>query len=155
MQQEPLLDTNALVHLARQTQVGQTLMAELELATETPIFLSGVTVGEVEFLGRLRNWQEKTIKRMTDQVRKSLVINLDFPGLPEAYADIQYEIKVVRKPAITNRDNDVWIAATARATSTCLVTSEKWFKQIGGTLIDLAYFDANTGAVTWLLREKP
>lgn len=154
MEQEPLLDTNALVHLARQTQVGRKLMAQLALAPETPVFLSAVSVGEVEFLGRLRGWQEQTIKRMADQVRKSLVINLDFPGLPEAYADIQYEVKVNRKPAITNRDNDVWIAATARATSTCLVTSEKWFKNIGGTLIDLAYFDANTGVVTWMRRSE-
>lgn len=154
MDQEPLLDTNALVHLSRQTEVGKKLLAELQLDAKTPVFLSAVSVGEVEFLGRLRSWSSTTIERMVSQIRKSLVINLDQPGVPEAYADLQYEMRVNRRPATPNRDNDIWIAATARATSTCLVTSEKWFRDHCSALVDLAYFDAQSGQITCTRRSQ-
>lgn len=147
-----LLDTNALVHLARQKSVGQHLKSELSMLDDTPIIISSISLGEVQFFGLSQNWHEETIKFLMAKISRSIVINPDGYGVAKAYAEIQYQTKVVAKPAHVGGENDVWVAACAMATGTCLVSSDKWFKYIGGKLIDLAFFDANNGAVEWLLR---
>lgn len=143
-----LLDTNAFIHLARGKSIATQVLADLKLDRSSAFFMSAVSVGEIEFLGLQSGWGQSTKDRLSAAVQRSLVIDLNFPGLYQAYAEIQFEARVRRKPSINNKDNDVWIAASARATGACLVSADKWFLNIGGSLINLAYFDANTGAVS-------
>lgn len=144
---EYLLDTNTFVHIARNDGVAQHLSTELGLAKDTPVIASSITLGEIEFFARYRNWKEKTIAAMKKQCSSAFLINPDSTGVAVAYADIK-----VATRSYSNRDNDVWIAASARAAGACLVSSDKWFCKIGGSLVDLAFYDANSGQVSWYRR---
>ncbi len=151
---EFLLDTNAFVHIARDDQVAQILLSGLGLVKNNPVIASSITLGEIEFFGRHRGWNKKTVENMRMKMSSAFIINPDSRGVPSAYATIQYETRILRKPALANRDNDVWIAACALATGSCLVSSDKWYQNIGGSLIDLAFYDAKSGEVTFTNRVK-
>ncbi len=67
-----------------------------------------------------------------------------------AYAAIQYRVKIESKPAVPNRDNDIWIAACARAAKLVLVTGEKWFDYVAGGLVSVHRYDTHTGNTVYL-----
>jgi tRNA(fMet)-specific endonuclease VapC len=141
---EFLLDTNAFVQIARSGAVGQRLLAELGLSQESAVIASSVTLGEIEYLARYRGWNAATIDVMKKRTSSAFLINPDGAGVSVAYSEIKDATR-----SVSNRDNDVWIAASARATGACLVSSDNWFLEVGGFLLDLAHFDSKTGKVTW------
>lgn len=141
---EYLLDTNTFVRIARNDVVAQQLSSELGLTKDSPVIASSVTLGEIEYFARHRNWNAATIAAMKQQCNSAFLINPDSGGVAIAYADIKQATR-----SVSNRDNDVWIAASARAAGACLVSSDKWFLNVGGSLVDLALYDAKTGQVSW------
>jgi len=124
------IDTNALVHWVRQDVTGQYLLQTyaLEQRVERPL-MSTVVEGEIRGLARCWNWGQKKL-RMLDLILAELVrIESSHPDIVQVYADLYYEDQ---RGGHNTGENDLWIAATAKASGAKLLTCDgdfDWMKK--------------------------
>ncbi|MGL6074771.1 MAG: quinone-dependent dihydroorotate dehydrogenase [Fimbriiglobus sp.] len=133
-----LLDTCVLVHLVRGDIDGKRIQRDFNLkAFYGECMISVVTWGEMEKLGREFGWDNKKLKVMRDLLEQLITIDIkkDEPEIISAYADIDHASS---QRGIHMGKNDVWIAATARATGYELLTMDKDFDHLS-ELIQLRY----------------
>jgi len=109
-----LLDTNVLVHLVRGGSIGQRINRELRLTDrpERPI-ISVVTVGELHALARKLGWGGGKRSMLDELVRQLVVVDINFDGVIQRYAEIDHFSEKETKPARPLGQNDMWIAACA------------------------------------------
>jgi predicted nucleic acid-binding protein len=120
-----LLDTTILVHWARQDRTGQFLRNNylLDQRLERPLFS---TVSEGEILGLAKCWKWGAPKRnaLAALVNELVRFESSSPEVVEAYAELYFEDQ--RRSKHTG-ENDLWIAACAKATDSILLTCDKDF----------------------------
>lgn len=143
-----LLDTSILVHLIRDSTVGRKVNETLHLTSrpDRPL-ISVVTVGEVQALALKLGWADKKVKVLDALVRQLVIVHLHQGDIISRYATIDCFCEKELKPARRMSQNDMWIAATAAATSSTLVTSDLDFNQLAGKHIQLVSIDARTGEI--------
>lgn len=137
-----ILDTNILVSYLRGRTLGQWIEATYRLSTSpvTPL-ISVVTEGELWSLAWQFGWGEEKKRQLQLILRNFVAIQLDQPGVIEAYAEIDsFSIQNGRRMG----KNDVWIAAAARYSGTLLLTTDKDFDHLDPQFITRCYIDPNS-----------
>lgn len=137
-----LLDTSIVVHLIRWKDLGQRIDAEYGLtkARETP-FVSVVSLGEARSLAAQWKWGPGKVERLHRLFHELVVVGIESEPVLAAYAEID-----VHSHAVGRRmgKNDVWIAATAVATSATLLTCDQDFDHLQGSLLDRVLISATS-----------
>lgn len=133
-----VLDTNVVLHLVRGNEFGRRIDASygLQHRPYRP-FVSIVTVGELLAFATRREWGPSRIAELNQLVNQLIVLDIN-RAIIERYAAIHAFLVGSGK---TVGDNDVWIAATAAATSALLITTDKDFDPLAGTHIQLSRFE--------------
>jgi predicted nucleic acid-binding protein len=133
-----LLDTSVLVHLARRDPTGQWVEREYSIATraERPL-ISTITEGEILGFARQRNWGPTKMSALSDMLGELVRVEAGLPEVVDAYADLSVLDLV---GGHNTKDNDLWIAATAKATSASLLTCDH----------DFDWFDPSVIRVHWI-----
>jgi tRNA(fMet)-specific endonuclease VapC len=135
-----LLDTSVLVHLLRNDVVGQRMDAEQELRsrTERPL-ISIVTHGELLAFAKKRKWGARRVSDLESLITELVIVDIRSRPVLSAYAEVDAYCEGNGK---TLSKNDLWIAATAIATSATLITNDKDFDPLqDGGLLSRIYYD--------------
>jgi len=129
-----LLDTNILVHCVRNNALGQRILATYGLLVlPDPPRISIVTHGELRSLAVQFGWGLPKVQIMETLLSRFVSVPLDRPGLIQAYADLDaYSRTIGRRMG----KNDLWIAATARATGAKLLTTDADFDHLHPAFLD-------------------
>ena len=133
-----LLDTSVLIHLVRNNWIGRSIESRFRLRTrvEKPV-ISIVTVGEILAFARKLSWGASRME-IVNQLFHDLVV-LDFSDrVLSLYAEIDCFLQRSGKPI---QQNDIWIAATAIATGTHLLTTDKDFDPLYPAYLDRTWID--------------
>ncbi|MGH7149813.1 MAG: type II toxin-antitoxin system VapC family toxin [Planctomycetota bacterium] len=134
-----LLDTDILVHLARGKEPARRLDERYRLRTlrEKP-FLSIVTVGEMLAFARSSGWGEEKRERLAEIARELVIVDIRPGPIVEAFAELK---TFAKEQGEAIGDNDLWIAATARAIGACLLTTDRDFDFLDGRFIRREWID--------------
>ena len=137
-----LPDTNILVHYGRESPLYRRIEEQYPLApTDPQPLLSVITRGEILAFADRNHWGETRRQRSDKFVAQCKVLPLEHPGIIEAYSELDM---YSRSKGRTMGDNDLWIAATARATGATLLTTDKDFDHLHPKLISREWIDPNT-----------
>lgn len=133
-----MLDTNVVVHLIRQDMSGQRLLQQyrLDQRPERPLF-STVTEGEIMGLARCWKWGKKRISALADLLGEFVRFEASLTEVTGAYAELYHEDQ---QNGWRVGENDLWIAACAKATSSVLLTCDRDFLRISSQLVRVEYF---------------
>jgi tRNA(fMet)-specific endonuclease VapC len=120
-----LLDTSVVVHLARNDGTGRRIEKDFALTSrvERPL-ISTVAEGEVLGLARYRNWGQEKVARLQRLLAELVRVEAGMREIVDLYAELYAE---GRRNGQSCGQNDLWIAATAKATDAVLLTSDKDF----------------------------
>jgi len=128
-----LFDTNAFSDLMREHPQLDTRLASLSSADQ--IMICSVVRGEIQYgLVRLPTGQRR---QMLEAKAAKLFAILPCAPVPEAAGDYYAQIKVTRQQqGLSLDENDLWIAATARALGAVLVSRDRDFQHIDGLQVE-------------------
>jgi tRNA(fMet)-specific endonuclease VapC len=136
-----VLDTNVLVHAIRRSELGERLLDEYNLlARPHSTIISYVTLAELFVLGRRNGWGERKLQFIETVRMNMIVAPIERDSILQAYVDID----IATKGKVIGK-NDLWIAATAQATGAYLVTTDRDFKPLVGSDLNLVLIDPETG----------
>lgn len=134
-----LLDTGIVVLLCRGGDAGNKLDATYALTTRRDVpFLSVISVGELLAFARNASWGGRKETRLRDLLANLVIVDVNREPVLNAYADLSAHLKRAGRPM---GQNDVWIAATARATGATLLTIDTDFDALHPSLIRREYVD--------------
>ena len=134
-----LLDTNIFVNLIRDNAIGQRLKRERQfLMTEVVPAYCIVTEGELRSLALQWAWGHDKLEQMRYLLDYFRPISIENPETIQAYAVIDAQSK---SQGLTMGKNDVWIAAAAYVTGFELLTTDRDFDHLHGTLITRTLVD--------------
>ena len=124
-----VLDTSAVIVLARNRQAAELLRKLLGLdSTSRDVLISVVTLGEAMAFARKSNWGAAKVRNLEDLLEsQAKLVGLDDPKIVEFYAEFDHYASKRAKPARPMGQNDLWIAATARALDAELATLDRDF----------------------------
>ena len=120
-----LLDTNIVVALVRDNDLGKFVDQTYRLTSGTNSFLlSVVSVGELYALAMKFGWGSQKQETLSKLISTLPVVDIHDSTLLQAYGQLDaLSDKAGRKMG----KNDVWIAATAHVTNTTILTTDKDF----------------------------
>ena len=120
-----LLDTSVVLHLARNDATGQAIDADYSLASrrDRPL-ISSITEGELLGLAYSRHWGQHKLDALHKMLGNLVRVDAGLPLVVEWYAKLHAEAKRRGAPC---GQNDLWIAATAKAAGAALLTCDKDF----------------------------
>lgn len=100
--------------------------------------ISAVTEGELRSLALQFMWGPDRLRKLEALLGRFVVVQLDLPGVYDAYAVID---NYSRQVGNEMGKNDVWIAATAKATGARLLTTDKGFDHLAPDYLSRDYID--------------
>jgi tRNA(fMet)-specific endonuclease VapC len=123
-----LLDTSVLLHLIRGGELGRYIRSTFKLddAAYRPL-VSIVTHGEIWALASRNRWgadKRAALRLMLDNL---VTIDLNDDAILAAYVETDAAARAAPGGARNLGDNDLWIAATARAADAVLLTTDRDF----------------------------
>lgn len=124
-----LLDTGVLVHLLRpHDPISRWIEATYGLAAraERPL-LATVVEAEVLSIARYAGWGDQRIQQLRHALDQLVRVEMDRPPIVEAYAELYCVARRQGRAIHDPNQNDLWIAATARATESVLLTHDADF----------------------------
>jgi len=134
-----LLDTNVLIHLARDNSIGRIIDARFGLRNPAQVpLLSIVTVGEALAFARKRDWGTAKTDQLQTLLRELIVVDVNSEPILQGYAEIDTYLTRRGNPI---EQNDIWIAATARATNSLLLTTDKDFNVLHPAYLNRVWID--------------
>lgn len=132
-----VLDTNILVDLVRDNERGRKINQCFQLTdrSERPLF-SSVTEGEILGLARLPKWRwgEPKLRQLGELLANLVRVNAGLPDVVDAYAELYAASYATGN---STGDNDLWIAATAKATGSVLLTRDTDFDWMDPALLTI------------------
>ena len=137
-----LLDTNVLVHLARQDATGAWIENRFALAArvDRPL-ISTIAEGEILGFARQRNWGPEKTTQLERLLGEVVRVDAGLSQVVDAYADLTV---LDVHGGHNTKDNDLWIAATAKATGAVLLTCDH----------DFDWLNPETITVVWIAQVK-
>ncbi len=128
-----LLDTSVLVHLARQDSTGVWIEDQFALSAraDRPL-ISTIKEGEILGFARQRTWGSAKITELTRLLGEVVRVDAGLPEVVDAYADLTV---LDVQGGHSTKDNDLWIAATAKATGAVLLTCDHDFDWLNPAMI--------------------
>jgi len=137
-----LLDTSVFIHVARNDSTGQHLLSTygLETRTERPLF-STISEGEVLALSRRWKWGNAKQARLRDLFAELVRIDAGLPEVIEAYAEL-HAISLAQ--GLNIGENDMWIAACAKAASAIVLACDTDFKRVPKSFVKVEVVDQAT-----------
>ena len=134
-----LLDTNILVALIRNNPLGRQIQARFNLrAFISRCMISVVTVGEMEKLAREFQWGNDKLTAMRGLLDQLIWIDINDPSIFQAYAEI--DVFTDGQGRVMGK-NDAWIAATAKASGSTLLTTDHDFDHLDPAFITRIWID--------------
>lgn len=146
-----VLDTNILIQIVRGKQIAREVSDYISSQENPEIFISIVSIAEVESLVTQWDWQEqkiKTLGRLLDNLI-TIDISMGHRELIDNYVALD-AFSQGKKPApngqmlsISSRNmgkNDLWIASTTLALGAELITMDGDFDHLDGTWIVVRKF---------------
>jgi tRNA(fMet)-specific endonuclease VapC len=129
------LDTNTVVHWVRQDANGKRILAQygLDRRQERPI-LSSIVEGELRGLARCWNWGAAKLKRLDDIFGELVRVDAGHADIVLHYANLYFEDQ---QGGHNTGENDLWIAATAKATGATLLTCDGDFAWMSPRLVSV------------------
>jgi len=120
-----LLDTSVVLHLARNDLTGKSIESQYSLTSrrERPL-ISSVTEGELLALAYSRQWGQRKIDALHEMLGNFVRVDAGLPEIVEWYAKLFAEARI---RGASRGQNDLWIAATAKAVGAVLLTCDKDF----------------------------
>jgi len=120
-----LLDTNIVIHLIRDNEVAKRVDAAFQIRhrTDRPL-ISVVTIGECLSLARQFGWGPAKVTTLEALLRELVVVSIDSRVVLERFGELHAWTKSIGRSLA---HNDLWIAATAAATSAHLITTDNDF----------------------------
>lgn len=148
MHRDFILDTNMLLHFVRGSTLAKQVVADyLLFQKQQLLFISVVSVGEIQSIATRRRWGGQKIQKLNILLEQLEVIRRFTNKIVQAYVDIdtysQGKHPTLALPkGMTARNmgkNDLWIAATARALGITLLTTDKDFTHLSSKLLQLQF----------------
>jgi|SRR5579863_3374106 len=123
-----LLDTNILLALVRDKDLGRQLSIQFDLkgAVHRPL-ISIVTVGEIWALADQFGFGEGKREFLRRVLATLVVLDISHASVLAAYVEVDRACRKAQGGARILSKNDLWIAATAKAAGAVLVTTDKDF----------------------------
>jgi tRNA(fMet)-specific endonuclease VapC len=121
-----LLDTSVVIHLARNDVTGQAIECRYSLTSrrDRPL-ISTVTEGELLGFAYFRRWGQHKLEALRTMLDNFVRVDAGLPAVVEWYAQFHAE---ARHRGTGLGQNDLWIAATARAAGAVLLTCDRDFE---------------------------
>jgi len=134
-----LLDTTIAIITVRNGKLAQYVEANYHLRT-SPLrpLISAVSIGELYAMALKNNWNVQKKEAIALIERELVVVDIYHPDIIQAYAEIDAATEPKGK---TLSKNDLWIAATAKATKSTLLTTDKDFNPLSPDHINLVWVD--------------
>ena len=131
------IDTDALVHWVRQDSTGQYLLQQyaLDRRAERPV-LSTIVEGEIRGLARCWNWGAAKLKRLDEILAELVRVDSGHPDIVQTYGELYFEDQ---QGGHNTGENDLWIAATAKATGAVLLTCDGDFGWLSPRLLQVEH----------------
>lgn len=134
-----LLDTNIIVHILRGSPLGRYLVDAQQLRARPDVSLiSVVIVGEIMSLSRQFGWGPQKVQLMRELLGELIIVDINSGPVLDAYADIDVW---AHQNGVVMGKNDLWIAATASATNSLLLTTDRDFDSLHGRFLQRGYYD--------------
>jgi len=136
-----LLDTGIVVLLCRGGEMGERLDARYAISArrEVPL-LSIISVGELLAFARNASWGGRKEARLHEILANLVIIGIDREPVLNAYADLSVHLKAAGRPI---GQNDLWIAACARAAGAVLLTTDTDFDVLHPDWVRREWVDQN------------
>lgn len=138
-----VLDTCILVNFVRNTILFQKLDAKYNfLSPKTMCFISIVSKAEILSIALSRSWKGQKLKKLDTILKNIDAIPIDGEDIVDAYTDIDvYSLgkhpKILPPSGFSAKKmgkNDIWIAATASVVGATLITTDKDFSHLQGSV---------------------
>ena len=136
-----MLDTNVVIHLARDDRTGRHIESTLSLTSrpEKPL-ISTVVEGELLGFAKYQGWGHKKLSQLLRLLAEFVRVEAGLREVVDAYAEIYADGRRSGNPC-GKQQNDLWIAATAKATNALLLTCDRDFDWMDGKHITRHYID--------------
>lgn len=138
------LDTNVLLFYVRDDETRKFIEQNYApFSAENRSVISIVSVGEIMVLASANNWGDKKLKLVQKLIDRLIIVELNYQDIINNYIEIEqfnrniHPSKTRKGSHIKMGKNDVWIAATAMATKSKLITSDKDFMHLDGEFFDV------------------
>ena len=148
-----LLDTGMLLGFVREASWALRVRSNFNLGDqETMVFTSIICRGEMLALAEKKGWGEKKRGRLEEVLDEFPTLDINKGSILNAYALIdawthgkhldspEYDFPPP-KPAVPMAKNDLWIAATACASDSVLLSTDKDFAHLHDKWINFVYID--------------
>lgn len=138
-QRQYLLDTSVLLHVVRGKVVGTAIENRYQLkAQATKPLLCVVTHGEIWAIATRQDWGDDKRRSLQAAIDELPAINISADDVVSAYVEIQLYTESQGRPM---GQNDLWIAASAKAANAYLLTCDGDFSHLYGQQIEGEYID--------------
>jgi tRNA(fMet)-specific endonuclease VapC len=151
-----LLDTSVLLALVRGKDLGQFI--RYTFALEDPSvrsLISIVTHGEILALADRNAWQLKKREALGKMLDSLVTVDLSAGDIVKAYTEIDRLNRTASAGARQLSDNDLWIAATAKAAHASLLTTDGDFLHLHPHYLIVEYVSQNSKLATTTLGSQP
>ena len=123
-----VLDSCTIIQLIRNNDIGKQLERQYYLsARKNDIIISSVTYAEVLAFATYQKWSPRKIGILEEFMDQLPLINVGDQWVIKMYVELYV---AARKRGHVMSQNDIWIAATAKATDAVLLTVDKDFQWI-------------------------
>jgi tRNA(fMet)-specific endonuclease VapC len=131
-----LLDTNILVHAVRGRATWNRIKAACDplMAEPRPVY-SMVTEAELLSFVEQQSWPERKREQAAFLLGYFGRITLDDPNILRAYVLLDAYSRRLPGGSVKMGKNDLWIAATAKALGAVIVTTDRDFEHLNGTML--------------------
>lgn len=142
-----LLDTNIVLHLIRNKDLGKRISAQFGLAdTIHRPLISVVTVGEIWSLAAQFNFGSVKRDFLARVLETLVILDINDQSVFDAYVEVDRACRKAKGGARVLSKNDLWIAATAKAANAVLLTTDKDFLVLHPEPCPVQYVDPATAA---------
>ena len=143
-----LLDTNIVLIYSRDSEISDQIEKDYNLFSENnQLFVSVVTVGELESIMIQRNYGQRKIERVQELLNQFSIIDINIREIIQRYGQIDSYSQgkhPVLKSTFSSRNmgkNDLWIAATSSVYDLVLITTDNDFNHLSKEFIKLENVD--------------
>jgi predicted nucleic acid-binding protein len=139
VQQFYLFDTNILVYLIRETDIGARIRRQYAPLLVSPRpFICVVSEGELRSLALQWGWSGRKLGQMEFLLGYFWRLPIDTAEMFQAYAAIDADSE---RRGFSMGKNDLWIAAAAQVTGATLVTTDKDFNHLQPDFLFVDWID--------------